>query len=140
MRKFEFEDISRILEIERRSFKDPYDISTFLLFWALDPDGFLVAEVNGSVVGYVIASHRDEEIVSIAVMPEFRRKGVGRRLMEEAMEYLKGKGARKAELMVRVGNVGAIKFYEGLGFEKVGVVPKYYGNEDGIKMVRMLDP
>lgn len=139
VRKFRIEDMPEVLEIEKRSFKNPYDIQTFLYLWAVEPEGFFVAEVDGKVVGYVIASSRKGEIVSIAVMPELRRRGIGRRLMKEAMGYLERKGVKRVELMVRIGNVGAIKFYEGLGFKKVCIIPKYYLDEDGIKMVRTLN-
>lgn len=140
VRKFGMEDMPEVLEIEKRSFKDPYDMSTFLYFWGVEPEGFFVAEADGKVVGYVIASSHDGEIVSISVLPEFRRRGIGRRLMEEAMEYLEEKGVRRIELIVGVGNVEAIRFYEGLGFKKVSIIPRYYSDgEDGIKMVKTLD-
>ena len=141
IRRFEPKDIPEVLKIERASFKDPYEMSTFLYLWKVEPEGFLVAEVKGKVIGYVMAYSRDEEgeIVSISVMPEFRRKGIGRKLMEEAIEYLKGKGVTKVGLEVRKGNEEAIDFYERLGFEKAYSIPKYYPDgEDGVKMVRCL--
>jgi ribosomal-protein-alanine N-acetyltransferase len=143
IRRFELKDIPQVLRIERTSFKNPYDISTFLYFWEAEPEGFLVAEMRGRVVGYVMASSRngEGEILSISVMPEFRRKGIGRRLMERAIEYLRGKGVDRIGLEVREGNEEAIKFYEKLGFKRAYKIPKYYPDgEDGIRMIRCLNP
>lgn len=58
----------------------------------------------------------------LAVAPERRREGLGRRLMDAAEAWLRGRGAPKLQLMVRTGNDEALGFYEALGLERQDVV------------------
>ncbi|RLG59523.1 ribosomal-protein-alanine N-acetyltransferase [Candidatus Geothermarchaeota archaeon] len=144
IRKFRVEDIKKILKLERECFKEPYDFLTFIYFWRRDPNGFLVAEADNDVIGYVIANSRffrkeEGEIVSIAVKPKYRRKGIGKRLMLEAIRYLKSKGVKRVGLEVREGNKEAISFYELIGFKKAYVIPRYYSDgENAVKMFKQI--
>jgi ribosomal protein S18 acetylase RimI-like enzyme len=58
----------------------------------------------------------------LAVAPDRRREGLGRRLMEAAEAWLRDRGAPKLQLMVRTGNAEALAFYEALGLERQDVV------------------
>ena len=58
----------------------------------------------------------------LAVAPDRRREGLGRRLMEAAEAWLCARGAPKLQLMVRAGNAEALGFYEALGLERQDVV------------------
>jgi len=58
----------------------------------------------------------------LAVAPDRRREGLGRRLMEMADAWLRGRGAPKLQLMVRTTNAEALGFYEALGLERQEVV------------------
>jgi ribosomal protein S18 acetylase RimI-like enzyme len=58
----------------------------------------------------------------LAVAPDRRREGLGRRLMDAAEAWLHDRGAPKLQLMVRAGNEEALRFYEALGLERQGVV------------------
>src|SRR5208282_3936921 len=87
-----YRDLPRVQFIEKGSFPDPYTELTFATF-LLDPQShFVVACVDASVVGYLIATRgpRDGTIQSIAVLPEFRGEGIGKMLMRSAMDYLTG--------------------------------------------------
>jgi ribosomal-protein-alanine N-acetyltransferase len=136
LRRCKEKDLDKVLQIERICFRHPYDYFTFLYFLMRKTDGFYVAEENGRIIGYVISSVRDGKgnIVSIAVLPEFRRKGIGSRLMEESLNFL-SKKVDYVELQVGVSNKEAIGLYRRLGFEEVGFVPNYYLNgEDALIM------
>ena len=80
------------------------------------------------ILGYIIFS-QDGHIISIAVHPHHRRKGIGRELLQRAMKtsYLK-----KVWAEVRRSNQGAQTFYSKMGFQIKGMVPNYYGNEDAL--------
>jgi ribosomal protein S18 acetylase RimI-like enzyme len=58
----------------------------------------------------------------LAVAPDRRREGLGRRLMDAAEAWLRGRGAPKLQLMVRTSNKEALGFYEALGLERQEVV------------------
>ncbi|MEM2756620.1 MAG: GNAT family N-acetyltransferase, partial [Candidatus Bathyarchaeia archaeon] len=79
-------------------------------------------------------------IISIAVLPEYRRKGVGRSLMINSLKGLKEYGAEECYLEVRVSNTPAINLYRSLNFEIIRVIKGYYLNgEDAYLMSRKLD-
>jgi [ribosomal protein S18]-alanine N-acetyltransferase len=134
IRRFVLPDLDRILEIEAQSFpKSPYDTATFLnLFWNY-PETFWVyvhkthGWEEGRILGYVVFS-RSGHIISIAVDPAWRKKGIGKALLERALSHPR---IKKLWAEVRVSNKGAQAFYERMGFRVTGVVPNYYGNEDG---------
>ena len=91
-----------------------------------DSDGFFVAELNGMVVGFVACdSHwhnlfheKMGEIHELVVREEYKGRGIGKKLMERAEQYLKSKGHNKIGLWVGENNARAIKFYEALGYKK----------------------
>ncbi len=123
------EDLEEIYEIERLSFKFPYPPSLLKSYLAICKDLFIVACLRGRVVGYAISLIRCGSVghlVSIAVHPSFRRRGIGRLLLKESIERLKRKGVRGVRLEVRVSNSPAISLYHSYGFRVVGRIRKYY--------------
>lgn len=68
------------------------------------------------------------DLVTIDVLPQFRRMGVGIQLYSALESGLLENGGSKVELHVSVENAGALNFYEGLGFCTIGRVPNYYPN------------
>jgi ribosomal protein S18 acetylase RimI-like enzyme len=91
---------------------------------AFQPELLLVAEREGAVVGSVMAGYEGHRgwINYLAVEPELRRRGVGRRLMEAAEALLRPLGCQKINLMVRTGNRSAVEFYRRLGYSVDDVV------------------
>jgi len=130
-------DLAAIYAIEDNSFSDPYpqDLLTRLLHEY--PISFLVAEANSDIiVGYCVASTENysAHLLSIGVLPQYRRHGIGTALIEALMAGL-GSGARELMLEVKQENTGAIRLYEDLGFRRVGFVENYYA--DGSSAVKM---
>jgi ribosomal-protein-alanine acetyltransferase len=130
------------MRIEQLSFgADAYPESLFRLY-AADPQAvFLLAESEGArhtaIAGYIIVrfDRWGAEIVSLAVDPEFRRRGIGRALLRSAIRQTSRRSARSVRLMVRVDNTSAAKFYRDHGFRSIGRIPDYY--EDGAAAIRM---
>jgi len=87
-----------------------------------------IAEVDGYPVAFLIArAVADEfEILNLAVTPAHRRRGIALRLMNEAFQYARAAGARRAYLEVRGSNEAAIALYSHFGFTECGRRPRYY--------------
>jgi ribosomal-protein-alanine N-acetyltransferase len=80
------------------------------------------------ILGYIVFT-KEGHIISIAVHPRHRRRGIGKELLQRAMNtpHLK-----KVWAEVRRSNQGAQTFYFHMGFQITDVVPNYYGNEDAL--------
>ncbi|MCK4443866.1 MAG: GNAT family N-acetyltransferase [Thermoplasmata archaeon] len=87
-----------------------------------DPDLFLVADVDGEVVGVVFASYdgRQAIIHRLAVLPEHQNKGVGRELVSELLGRLEGFGDMR--IMVHASEGYVAEFFKGFGFEESNVL------------------
>ncbi len=132
-------DLADIFKIELEAFgKKAYPKWVFQQGMKLLGRTFIVAELDGRAIGYVMAhaKGRTGEILSIAVHPKHRRKGIGKLLMKEIIKKLQNEfGVKRIKLQVKVSNKPAIKLYERLGF-KIGTrLKKYYSNgEDAYEM------
>jgi ribosomal protein S18 acetylase RimI-like enzyme len=134
IRPFSLSDLNGILKIERESFpKSPYDRFTFIHLHSLYPPNFLVYTGpspghEDEVWGYIVFTP-EGHIISLAVLPGQRRKGIGRALLRKAMEAPR---IKKLQAEVRRSNLRAQAFYARMGFRVIGVVANYYGNEDAL--------
>ena len=136
-------DLNEVMAIERLSFTTPWSRMAFASELLENERAYyLVARVRGRAVGYVgIWIVADEgHITNVAVHPDYRSRGVGRRLLQAITELAIRKGARRLTLEVRKSNVRAQSLYQSLGFQGVGVRRGYYrdNNEDAIIMWRDL--
>lgn len=129
-------DLPALVAIEEASFPSPW--SERLLAGELrQPDAsYLVASIEGQVVGFVGTWFVLDEahICTLAVAPQWRRRGLGELLVLAALEDAVSRGATMAHLEYRLGNRAAARLYEKLGFERVGVRRGYYSdtNEDAV--------
>jgi len=85
-----------------------------------DPDLFLVAEVDGAIVGAVVGGWdgRRGTVYHLAVAVSHRSHGIGAELMAEIESRLKAKGCRKYYLQVTPDNADVIHFYKKLGWQR----------------------
>ena len=91
-----------------------------------EADYCIVADDDGKVIGAVWTrimndyGHIDEETPSFAISlyKEYRRQGIGTKLMKEMLSFLKEKGYKRASLAVQKANY-AVKMYENVGFKTV---------------------
>ena len=89
---------------------------------------FLVAEAGGKIVGYIGVQEICGEgyVTNVAVLPEYRRNGIGERLVRAAVDGARARGCEFLSLEVRVGNETAIRLYEKLGFRPQGKRKNFY--------------
>ena len=83
------------------------------------PDGLLVAEVDGAVVGTLVAGWDGwrGNLYRLAVLPDQRRHGVATALVEEALQRLRGHGARRVTALVATDDDVAQELWRAVGFE-----------------------
>jgi ribosomal-protein-alanine N-acetyltransferase len=140
VRAFKADDLNGVMEINFECLPENYSAHFYRELASSYPDTFLVAESDGEIQGYIMcrvergfsktrsfSTARLLHVVSIAVRETYRRRGMARALMDEAMK--RGVASYKATecyLEVRVGNDAAIGLYEKLGFAKVKRNYGYY--------------
>jgi len=138
LRYFEKPDIRRVMEIEEESFLDG-DAALYLELYEEWPGGFLVAENEGKVIGFVVlvlTPEGDGRIFAIAVDSEYRGRGVGKVLLKVAFNTLRKRKIGYVRLEVRVSNHVAQRLYRGMGFMEMGFIPFYYKDGEGAIMMR----
>ena len=132
------EDIAGIVELEKICFTDPWSEDSFRAALGDALCVFIAAEEAGILAGYVLAASvmDDADIMSVAVAPDFRRRGFGRALLDEALCVLRKRGVGTVFLEVRESNVAARSLYSARGFEPIDVRKKYYRRpvEDAVVM------
>jgi ribosomal protein S18 acetylase RimI-like enzyme len=94
-----------------------------------DPDLFLVAEIDGLIIGSVLGGFdgRRGMVYHLAINDTYRKKGVGTVLMNELESRMKQKGCIRSYLLVTRDNMDAIHFYESQGWEQMDLLT--YGKD-----------
>jgi len=107
----------------------------------------LLAKENEEVMGFVIGLVDDYgevklgHIVTIDVIPKYRRKGIAIKLLQKVEKEFHNAGVRTSYLEVRDDNVAARRLYQKLGYREVEVLKDYYSHgEDGIRLEKTLLP
>lgn len=135
-------DLDEIHRIEKECFTSPWPKNVFRSMLSDHSAFAYVARRSREIVGYVISwLDRDQVIIAnLAVKKSARRKGLGRYMLEFAMEEGARTGATWAILDVRESNLNAIRLYAEAGFRARGRRSRYYSNpeEDSLVMWRPL--
>lgn len=136
------EQLSQVEELEKLCFSMPWSYDMLRSQLPDDRHVFLTAERDGEVAGYVGMMYILDEgyISNVAVSPEYRRKGLGDRLISALMERAALLKLAFVTLEVRASNTPAIELYNKHGFVPVGQRKNYYDlpKEDAILMTKFL--
>lgn len=136
-------DLAAIVEIEQVCFGvDAW--SETLVSAELDAPArsVIVARDGSRVIGYasVVVTVDLADLLRIAVRPESRGRGYGRRLLDETMRIARNGGAERMLLEVASDNVGALALYSAAGFDAIDRRVSYYGEgRDALVLDRTLD-
>ncbi len=124
--------LDQLCEIEKASFKEPYSKQFLRYLSEICPHTFLIATINGIPVGYTVAIviNNRANLLSLAIAPKWRKKGVGECLIKRIMKMTKSHGAKRIYLEVRETNYKAIKFYKKFGFQIKSKILNYYKNQE----------
>ena len=152
LRKFVPDDLQSVMQINRVCLPENYTDFFFVDLHQRFPETFIVAEEEGKVNGYIMCRIevglsnygfggliRKGHVVSIAVIPQSRRKGMAKALITRVLEGMAYYRAKQCFLEVRVTNEAAISLYKNLGFEVTRTINGYYSDgEDAYVMTKKL--
>ncbi len=136
----QLDDLPELLAIETASFIQPWSPGSFLSeIKKAPPSLYLIRkEPSACILGYICFWPVFDEIqmLNLAIHPDYRRQGLGRRLMTFLLGRAGEKGISKVLLEVRASNLAAIGLYRSLGFEILYRRPGYYepDGEDALVM------
>ena len=139
LRRFTPSDLDAVININRVCLPENYAAYFFMDTFNTHPESFIVVESQGNVVGYIMCrvEHgfsdlkklrfvKKGHVISVAVMPDFRRLGMGSALVKDALSALSNLHVDECYLEVRISNDAAITLYRRLGFDIVRTIPRYY--------------
>jgi len=139
LRRCELSDIIPVMEINLKTLPEHYSDYFYESLLEELPEAFIVAEISNKIVGYIMCKleHgfsnfkklgfvKKGHVVSIAVIDEYRGKGFGSALVDEAIKGVKTIRCSELYLEVRCSNNDAVRLYEKLGFSIIHRLKAYY--------------
>lgn len=152
LRHFKPEDLDQVTYVNKVCLPENYSQYFFMDLYRRFPNTFIVAEENGDIIGYVMCRMesgppdwglfgiaKKGHVISIAVLPEHQRRGIGQALMHRAIEGMHTYKAKECYLEVRVSNTPAVNLYKKLGFKITRTLHGYYADgEDAYVMNKKL--
>jgi [ribosomal protein S18]-alanine N-acetyltransferase len=142
IRKMTLDDVSAVVELDQKSFSLPWPERSFRFELTDNPASRCwVAELEGQIVGMIVAWLLVDEahVATIATHPDFRRKGIAKRLLSHALRRLMDEGAQSSFLEVRESNLAAQEMYRKFGYEETGRRRRYYKDNDEDAILMNLD-
>ena len=141
-------DIPQIMRINQETLPENYPEHFFREIHDRYAKAFFVVEIEGTVVAYIMCRMeggvsnfglrwvRRGHIVSVAVLPAYRRQGLATQLIQESTKALASEyNAKEVILEVRNTNHQAIKLYEKLGFQRIRTLNAYYRNGENAQLM-----
>lgn len=137
LRAMTVEDVPFAAQLERESYPHPWSEGIFRDCLRVGYECRAV-ELNGALSGYGIMSMGAGEahILNVCIQRDLRCRGLGRRLLQSLLDIARAAGMEEAFLEVRPSNVSALRLYQAMGFEQIGLRKGYYpaheGREDAV--------
>jgi len=151
IRRFRPEDLNQVMYINQVCLPENYSTYFFIDLYTNFPETFIVAEEDNKVVGYIMCRiesgfsgfslMKRGHVISIAVLPGYRRKGIGEALLREALQAMVNYyGVKECYLEVRVSNSPAINLYKKIGFKIERTIRGYYADGENAYLMRIKIP
>ncbi len=155
LRRFRPSDLKQVMRLNETCLPENYSSFFYIDIYKQYPHTFIVAEEGGIIIGYVMcriensfsgfglrsfSTTKRGHIISIAVTPEHRKKGVASAMIKEALQAMAThEKAKECYLEVRMGNTPATSLYRKMGFEIKKTARRYYSDgEDAYIMNKKL--
>lgn len=137
------EDVCEIAELDKKCFAVPWSEKSFYDEMENPLAVYYIAKDNGKCIGYAGFWNVSGEggITNVAVLPEYRRNGVGSRLIEKLIKKASELRLSLLTLEVRRSNIAAQGLYSKYGFDIIGERKRYYSDnrEDALIMTKELE-
>ncbi|WOV93341.1 MAG: N-acetyltransferase [Candidatus Nitrosoabyssus spongiisocia] len=137
-----------VMEINLKTLPEHYSDYFYETLLRELPEAFLVAEISKNIIGYMMCKTeygfsnfkklgfiKKGHMVSVAVLPEYRKKGIGKSIIAESIQRIRKVGCAEFYLEVRSSNFAAVKMYESLGFSIRQRLNAYYRDGEGAYMM-----
>jgi ribosomal-protein-alanine N-acetyltransferase len=137
-------DVASVIQINMLTLPEHYSDYFYHEILAEFPETFLVAEMDGKIVGYIMCrieygfSHlkklglaRKGHVISVAVLEEHRGKGIGSKLIVLAEDEMVKKSCTESYLEVRVSNTRGIELYKRANYRETSRLEAYYRDGEG---------
>lgn len=132
IRPYRADDFDALCEIDRACYEPliAYSRRTMRVYLTQPGADCVVAESGAQIVGFCITARRSDQayIVTIDVLGQFRKRGVGGALLVESEKHLAKNGVRAVSLDTATDNLPAISFWQKHGYRKIGLRKGYYPN------------
>ena len=142
IRKMTVDDVTAVVQLDQKSFSLPWPERSFRFELTDNPASRCwVAELDGKIVGMIVVWLIVEEahVATVATDPEYRRQGIGKRLLAHALRHIMQDGARSSFLEVRESNLAAQEMYRKFGYEQSGIRRRYYKDNDEDALLMTLE-
>ncbi len=127
--QYTMQNIIALAELEKTCFgRDAWSINSLRGEFENNFSHFFAEVCDGEIVGYICIRTVCEEaqVCNIAVMPEFRRRGIATSLLQKGLELSREKACTRCELEVNTENIAAVELYKKCGFEIEGTRKNFY--------------
>jgi ribosomal-protein-alanine N-acetyltransferase len=120
-----------VIKLASITLPERYNPSIFNYFFETFPKGFIVAEKDHKIIGFIIGGKINQnlaKILMLSVSKLFRNQKIGSSLFKKFLEEISTDNIKNIQLEVRSDNKKAIKFYEKNGFKITKKIKKFYQN------------
>ena len=142
LRRFKPSDLMEVVRLSNECLTEAYDTSLYMNLFSNWPEGFIIAERNNRLLGFILGTIEEAKrgrILLFAVTPIARRQGLGSALLRKFTVECLVQGLKAVQLEVRVTNQLAINFYLKRGFRIMRMLDQYYKNgENAYLMYRFI--
>lgn len=130
VRDMTVDDLEKIVEIENETFSMPWSKEGFVKALEMKNNKYIVFEEHGEILGYCgyYGVVDEAEITVVCVKDTARKRGIAKIMLSELFIKAKERGIERIILEVRVSNEPAIRLYERMGFNNLGVRRDFYEN------------
>jgi ribosomal-protein-alanine N-acetyltransferase len=141
LRPLNLADLDQVMKIERGSFSSPWSYRFFMEELKAPYAHSLLAELEEQVVGYIVywVLPHELDVHNVAVERSYRRRGIGRLLLQAVIDEAEHQGLERVTLEVRKSNQPAQLLYRRMGFTTRGIRKGYYSDNGEDALVMVLD-
>ncbi len=140
IRRFKPTDTFSVIKLASKTLTEHYNPNLFTYFYETYHKGFIVAEENHKIIGFLIGikiTDTSSKIIMLSVNPKFQGKKTGSKLLNEFIKTSIRDDIEKIDLEVQTNNEKAIKFYERHGFKKIEKIKEFYQTKEDAYNMRL---